>query len=145
MPNASQLAAAWVCAVFMTHPQLAEEPPDVALLLPELDDGELPVLNPLELFVELLVPVDADGDGDGLEELFLPELLVVVWCVAPGRTKATAPAAATPATPEAAVSERTLDRPRSLAAAAPAISLRFMAIYSAPVLRALCRLLLGKL
>jgi len=125
---------------------LAEEPPDVALLLPELDDGELPVLKPLELFVAPLVPVDADGDGDGDGlELLLPEVLVVVWCVAPGRTKATAPAAATPARPEAAVSDRTFDRPRSLAAAAAAISLRFMATYSAPVLRALCRLLLGKL
>lgn len=124
---------------------MADDPPDVALLLPELDDGVLPVLNPLlldELLDELL-----EGEAEGVGEILpsVPEVLVAVWCVAPGRTKATAPAAATPARPEAAVSDRTLDRPRSRAAAAPAISLRFMATYSAPVLRAPCRLVLGNL
>lgn len=145
--------------------QEAELPPDVALLLPELDDGELPLLKPLllelleeelfelellELFEELLEELFEFEVPELLVELVeldpeVPEVLVAAWCVEPGRTSATAPAAATPAKPVAAVSDRTFDRPRSLSATALTILLRFMGTSSAPVLGVLCKLLLRQL
>jgi hypothetical protein len=113
------------------------------LLEEELDEELLEEL-PDELSEELVLPADELLVPVEVDEL-VPEVLVVAWCVEPGRTSATAPAAATPARPEAAVRDRTFDRPRSLAAAALAIVLRFMATSSAAVLGVLCRLLLGKL
>ncbi len=111
--------------------------------MPELEVGVEPELKPLELELEL-DPDELDPDPDELDPDELdpelpdevepelvdePELVgldrvadepvdvVVVW-VAPGRTRATAPAAATLDRVTAAVAERTLDRPRSLAAMA---------------------------
>jgi hypothetical protein len=100
-------------------------------------------LEPLELELELepdeLEPDELDPDPDELDpelpDEVDPELAdepelaglvrvadepedVVVACVAPGRTRATAPAVATLDRVTAMVAERTLARPRSLAAVA---------------------------
>ncbi len=121
----------------------------MAELVPELEVGVEPELKPLELELELdpdeLDPDPDEPDPDELDPDELdpelpdevdPELAdepglaeldrvadepvdVVVACVAPGRTRATAPAAATLDRVTAVVAERTLARPRSLAAMAP--------------------------
>jgi hypothetical protein len=107
----------------------------VAWLLPELAAGAELELKPDEPF-EVPDPVpdevpDPDDDVPDPDELpdpdeDAPELdfaedeeveVLAVW-IAPGRTSATAPAAATLARPTAVVAERTLARPRSLAATA---------------------------
>lgn len=144
-------------------------PPEVALLFPELEDGALPVLKPLELLLEefelelfeelelldpvlvepvlvepvLVEPLPADLLDVDVPEV--PDVLVAAWCVEPGRTKATAPAAATPARPVAAVIDRTFARPRCLAATALTIGLRFIGTSSAVDLEAVCKLLLWEL
>jgi hypothetical protein len=131
----------------LPEPELPEfELPELELPeleLPELEDPELEVgveleLIPLELDEEdepELAEADAEGElelaeADAEGELELAEAdaegeLVAVWWtsvaavwVDPGSTKATAPAAATLATLTAVVVERTLARPRSLAATA---------------------------
>jgi hypothetical protein len=115
-----------------------QEPPEVAWLLPELETGaelELKPEDPVEVESDpdepdpAEVPDPVEEVPDPVEDLpdpveDLPELDVaedeevpVVW-VDPGRTSATAPAAATLARLTAVVAERTLDRPRSLAATA---------------------------
>ena len=108
-----------------------------------LAEGAEPELKPLELELELdpdeLDPDPDEPDPDELDpelpDEVDPELVeepelaglgrvadepvdVVVVCVAPGRTRATAPAAATLDRVTAVVAERTLARPRSLAAMA---------------------------
>jgi hypothetical protein len=117
----------------------------VAWLPPELDVGEEPELRPPELelddepeFVELdpeeldpeepeLVPdeVEPDEPEPELAEEELPVEVepdpvedddVVVLCVDPGRARASAPAVTTLAMVTAVVVDRTLFRPRSLAA-----------------------------
>jgi hypothetical protein len=114
------------------------EPPEVAWLVPELEVGVELELKPLELELEL-DPDELDPDPDELDpelpDEVDPELVdepelaeldrvadepvdVVAACVAPGRTSATAPAAATLDRVTAVVAERTLARPRSLAAMA---------------------------
>jgi hypothetical protein len=98
------------------------EPPEVAWLLPELEDGVDPELR-LELELELeslepeveLDPVELDPELAELEPLAAEAL---VACVDPGRTRANAPTAPTLATVTAAVAALTLPRPRSLAAIA---------------------------
>jgi hypothetical protein len=111
----------------------------VAWLLPELDVGVEPELRPLELELEPepvefeLEPVEVEPDEvepevDELDPEVAdePELVdepepddaEAVLCVDPGRAKATAPAAATLATVTAVVADRTLARPRALAAMA---------------------------
>jgi len=116
----------------------------VAELAPELEVGVEPELKPLELELELdpdevdpdeLEPELPDEVEPELPDEVEPELVdepelaeldgvadepvdVVVVCVAPGRTRATAPAAATLDRVTAVVAERTLARPRSLAAMA---------------------------
>jgi hypothetical protein len=99
---------------------------------PELEDPELEVgveleLIPLELDEEdepELAEADAEGELELAEADTEGELVAVWWTsvaavwVDPGSTKATAPAAATLATLTAVVVERTLARPRSLAATA---------------------------
>jgi hypothetical protein len=110
----------------------------VAWLPPELEIGEEPELKPLEpeserdepeepeLGLDELEPAEPELVPDELE----PELAeefgepadvepaeLVVW-VEPGRTMARAPAVTTLAMVTAVVVERTLDRPRSLAARA---------------------------
>jgi hypothetical protein len=103
----------------------------VAWLLPELDVGLEPELRPVEP-----LEFEVDDDPDEVEpddvdpelelEVEEPELVeevpdeddVAVLCVDPGRLRATAPVTATLAMVTAAVVERTLARPCSLAAMA---------------------------
>ena len=107
-------------------------PPDVELLLPEPDDGGLPALKPPELpelellelpeLPEVLEPPEVPAGLPwwllGTPETPDPEPVPAVCWAEPGRTSAKAPVAATPPTPAMAVSDRTTDRPRSLAATA---------------------------
>jgi hypothetical protein len=155
VPRARQLAASHrrhaACST-ITADQPIDVPPDVALLLPEPDDGGLPELKPLEL-PELEVPelpelLELPEVPEVLEPPEVPALdfpaglpwwllgtpetpdsepVPAVCWAEPGRTNATAPAAAIPLTPMMAVSDRTADRPRSLAATALATLLRFIA------------------
>jgi hypothetical protein len=111
----------------------------VTWLPPELEDGEEPELRPPELELELdpveveLDPVEvepelvepelaepelAEPEDVDPEELEPAEVDALAVCVDPGRTRATAPAAATLATVTAVVADLTLLRPRSLAAMA---------------------------
>ena len=117
-------------------------PPDVALLLPDPADGELPVLKPpvlpvLVLVLPVLLVLELPAAGVAVEPADVlpdvPDWLVPVLAPAacradPGRSTAMTPAAAIPPVPAMAVSERTTDRPRSLAARALATLLRFMTI-----------------
>jgi len=125
VPSACQLAASHrrhaACSTITTD-QPIDVPPDVALLLPEPDDGALPVLKPLELpeLLEWLLDPSVELDAPD------PELTSAACRAAPGRTNMTAPAAATPLTPTAAVSDRTTDLPRSLATTARETLLRFI-------------------
>jgi hypothetical protein len=137
----------------------------VAWLLPELEFGAEPELKPLELdpeFVPVLVPelvpvLELEPeleDEPVLEDVPLleedPELLdepadpeeelVVVW-VDPGRARVTTPAATTLAMVTAVVVERTLARPRSLAAMARR-TLSRSALLMSPILRSRIRSLL---
>jgi hypothetical protein len=129
----------------------------VTWLPPELEDGEEPELRPPELLelleldpVELeLDPVEFEPDPAVLEPVLPdpvelepeepvlaepePELVdpeEALACVDPGRTRANAPAAATLATATAVVAERTLPRPRSLAAMARRIPSRSVLLMS---------------
>lgn len=111
----------------------------MAWLLPALDDGAEPELKPLELELEL-EPVEPEPDEDEPEPDVLepeeeepedepePDEVPVdeptdaeedaVLCADPGRASATMPAAATLAMVTVVVADRTLARPRSLAAMA---------------------------
>jgi hypothetical protein len=112
------------------------EPPEVTWLGPELEVGVELECRPLELELELELPELED------DELELPELeddeleepesegvgdepvdVSVLW-VEPGRARASAPAVTTLASVTAVVVERTLLRPRSLAATASRIPSR---------------------
>ena len=138
----------------------------MAWLLPELEIGVEPELRPLEPeleddepeFVELepdeLEPVEPELVPDELDpEEPEPELAddepveaepdpveadVLVLCVDPGRAKASAPAVTTLATVTAVVADRTLFRPRSLAAMARRIPSR-CALLMYPILRSRIR------
>jgi len=111
----------------------------VAWLPPELELGEEPELKPPELdpeFVELdpesaePEPVELEPEEPELEDAPEPELdeefdvpvevdpLDVVLFADPGRARASAPAVTTLATVTVVVADRTLARPRSLAATA---------------------------
>jgi hypothetical protein len=110
----------------------------VAWLPPELELGEEPELKPLELepeFAELdpefaepepaepeLVELEPEEPEPELEEEFdVPveaDPLDVVLFADPGRARASAPAVTTLATVTVVVADRTLARPRSLAATA---------------------------
>jgi hypothetical protein len=110
-----------------------QEPPEVAWLLPELDVGLEPELRPVEPVEfeaepeeaepELAEPEEAEPEPEfAVDDLELVEEVpddVAVRCVDPGRVRATAPATATLAMVTAVVVERTLARPRCLAAMAP--------------------------
>jgi hypothetical protein len=97
----------------------------VAWLPPELELGEEPELKPPELELELPEPEFAELEPDPVE----PELaevepepldvldVLVAW-LDPGRARASAPAVTTLATVTVVVVDRTLARPRSLAATA---------------------------
>ena len=138
----------------------------MAWLLPELEIGVEPELRPLEPeleddepeLVELepdeLEPVEPELVPDELDpEEPEPELAddepveaepdpveadVLVLCVDPGRAKASAPAVTTLATVTAVVADRTLFRPRSLAAMARRIPSR-CALLMYPILRSRTR------
>jgi hypothetical protein len=117
----------------------------VAWLPPEVEVGEEPELRPLELeLLELLELEDDEPELDELEpdepglELEDPEFVevepveddpvdveeVLLLCVDPGRARASAPAVTTLAMVTAAVVDRTLLRPCSLAAMARRIPSR---------------------
>ena len=92
------------------EPELLEpEPVELEPELPELEPVELEPLPELE---PELVPVEPE-----LPEVELDPLDVLVFAE-PGRARASAPAVTTLATVTAVVVDRTLDRPRSLAATA---------------------------
>ena len=112
----------------------------MALLVPELDVGAVadePVEVEPELLPELLAEPELAAPEPALlvadppelvaaadEELWVDELppVLAVECVAPGSSKATTPAAATPARPIAAVTARSRDLARSRLATARATS-----------------------
>jgi len=143
------------------------DPPDVAWLLPELDDGLEPELKPdeleleepeLELVPELELPVDEPELVELEPEEPEPELVAdepveadpveedaLVLCVDPGRASARAPAVTTLAMVTAVVVDLTLARPRSLAAMAwrmPSRGLLLMVSFCGRVLGFLCTQLL---
>ena len=97
------------------EPEFAELEPE---LVPVELEPELPELEPVELELppELepeLVPVEPE-----LAEVELDPLDVLALLVEPGSARASAPAVTTLAMVTAVVVDRTLDRPRSLAATA---------------------------
>jgi hypothetical protein len=101
-------------------------PPELELELdpvevePELVEPELPepeLAEPALVEPELVEPELAEPEDVDPEELE-PEVDALAGCADPGRTRATAPAAATLATVTAVVADLTLLRPRSLAAMA---------------------------
>lgn len=148
------------------------DPPDVAWLLPELDDGEEPELRPDELeleepelepelelpldepeFVELvpeepeLVPEEPEPElvADEPVEADPVEEEALVLCADPGRARARAPAVTTLAMVTAVVVDLTLAQPRSLAAMAwriPSRGLLLMLSFCGRVLGFLCTQLL---
>jgi hypothetical protein len=105
------------------------EPRPLELELPELEDDELEELEPEDVEPEVpeledpepeLVEDELEGelDGDEVDPVEDEPVEVSVLCVEPGRTRARAPAVTTLAIVTAVVVERTLLRPRSLAATA---------------------------
>jgi hypothetical protein len=137
----------------------------VAWLPPELELGEEPELKPPELepeFVELdpefvepelaePEPVELEPEEPAPEEAPEPELdeefdvpvevdpLDVVLFADPGRARASAPAVTTLATVTVVVVDRTLARPRSLAATAWRIPSFRRALLMSPILRSRTR------
>ena len=94
----------------------------MAWLPPELEMGEEPELKPPELELELPEPEFAELDPEPAEpelaEVEPEPLDVLVAWLDPGRARASAPAVTTLATVTVVVADRTLARPRSLAATA---------------------------
>jgi hypothetical protein len=88
------------------------EPRPLEVELPELED-ELEELEPEDVEPVEVEPVEVEP----VEVSVLPVEASVLW-VEPGRARASAPAVTTLAIVTAVVVERTLPRPRSLAAAA---------------------------
>ena len=104
------------------------EPRPVEVELPELEDDELEELEPedvepVEEEPDEVEPVEVEPvevepvDVEPVEVSVLPAEVSVLW-VEPGRARASAPAVTTLAIVTAVVVERTLPRPRSLAATA---------------------------
>jgi hypothetical protein len=100
------------------------KPPELLELLellePESLEPEPVLLEPVELeLLPELVPVEPEPDFAELEPVLAEEELEeLVLCVDPGRARASAPAVTTLAMVTAVVVDRTLARPRSLAATA---------------------------
>jgi hypothetical protein len=89
------------------------------LELPELDDDELEELEPEEVEPVEVEPDEVEPDEvEPVEPVEVEPVEVSVLWVEPGRARASAPAVTTLAIVTAVVVERTLPRPRSLAAAA---------------------------
>ena len=133
----------------------------MAWLPPELELGEEPELKPPELELELpepefaeLEPEFAELEPEPVELEPEPELaevepelaevepepldVLVVW-LEPGRARASAPAVTTLATVTVVVVDRTLARPRSLAATAWQIPSFRRALLMSPILRSRTR------
>ncbi len=133
----------------------------MAWLPPELELGEEPELKPPELELELpepefaeLEPEFAELEPEPVELEPEPELaevepelaevepepldVLVVW-LEPGRARASAPAVTTLATVTVVVVDRTLARPRSLAATAWRIPSFRRALLMSPILRSRTR------
>jgi hypothetical protein len=132
----------------------------VAWLPPELEMGDEPELKPPELELELPEPEFAELEPEPVElepepvelepEPVEPELaevepepldvldVLAVW-LDPGRARASAPAVTTLATVTVVVVERTLARPRSLAATAWRIPSFRRALLMSPILRSRTR------
>ncbi|HEY1000780.1 MAG TPA: hypothetical protein VGD83_14150 [Streptosporangiaceae bacterium] len=115
--------------------ELGEEPelrplelePELVELDPEFAEPEPAELEPVELEPVELEPVELEPEVPELVEALEPELgeefdvpveVDVVLFADPGRARARAPAATTLATVTVVVADRTLARPRSLAATA---------------------------
>ena len=132
----------------------------MAWLPPELELGEEPELKPPGVdpeFVELdpesaePEPVELEPEEPELEDAPEPELdeefdvpvevdpLDVVLFADPGRARASAPAVTTLATVTVVVADRTLARPRSLAATAWRIPSFWRALLMSPILRSRTR------
>lgn len=94
----------------MLEPEFAELEPE---LVPVELEPEFPELEPVEL--ELLPELEPELE---LAEVEPDPLDVLALLVEPGSARASAPAVTTLATVTAVVVDRTLDRPRSLAATA---------------------------
>ena len=117
-------------------------------LPPELEMGDEPELKPPELELELPEPEFAELEPEFVEpepELaeVEPEPLDVLdvldaW-LDPGRARASAPAVTTLATVTVVVVDRTLARPRSLAATARRIPSFRRALLMSPILRSRTR------
>ena len=117
----------------------------MAWLPPELELGEEPELKPPELELELPEPEFAElepGPAEPEPELaeVEPEPLdVLVAWLDPGRARARAPAVTTLATVTVVVVDRTLARPRSLAATAWRTPSFRRALLMSPILRSRTR------
>jgi hypothetical protein len=110
------------------------EPVELEPVEPELPEPELPEPE----LVEPELAEDLDEPDEVAPEL--PELLdVLVWCVEPGRARARAPAVTTLAMVTAVVVDRTLARPRSLAAWALRIPSSRRALLMSLILRSRTR------
>ncbi len=119
------------------EPEFAELEPDPVELDPvELDPEPEPVPDEPELAPEEPELAEEPDEPDEAE----PELLeALALCVDPGRTRASAPAVTTLAMVTAVVVDRTLARPRSLAAWAWRIPLSRRVLLMDPILRSRIR------
>jgi hypothetical protein len=111
--------------------------PEFVELDPEFAEPELAELEPLELEPVELEPVELEPEEP--EEPELVEALDAVLVVDPGRARASAPAVTTLATVTAVVVDRTLARPRSLAATAWRVPSFRRALLMSPILRSRTR------
>jgi hypothetical protein len=136
---------AWLPPELEIGAEPALKPPELELELPEPEFAELEP-EPVELepeFAELepelaeVEPELAEVEPEPLDVLDVPDVLVV-W-LDPGRARARAPAVTTLATVTVVVVDRTLARPRSLAATAWRIPLFRRALLTSPILRSCTR------
>ena len=111
------------------EPEFAELEPEFAELEPEPVEPE-PELEPVEPEPEF-----AELEPEPVEPEPLDVLDVLVVWLDPGRARASAPAVTTLATVTVVVVDRTLARPRSLAATAWRIPLFRRALLMSPILR----------
>ena len=112
--------------------------PEFVELDPEFAEPELAELEPVELEPELVEALEPELD----EEFDVPvevDPLDAVLVVDPGRARASAPAVTTLAMVTAVVVDRTLARPRSLAATAWRIPSFRRALLMSPILRSRTR------
>ena len=115
----------------LPEPEFAELEPEPVELEPEFAELEP---EPVELEPEPVEPELAEVEPEPLELLDV----LVVW-LDPGRARASAPAVTTLATVTVVVVDRTLARPRSLAATAWRIPSFRRALLMSPILRSRTR------